>query len=165
MALAREQIVEQSVKEFVRDQLFNVRGINAGKVEIIDSPPERKAGALPQPLDKNYAALGFHFDEGGVQAELGSDLKRRVYVIEFIVFGITSTWAANLASTIRDAVEVDNGRIPLLDFGKTGHPVMDYMTDANAIARREAVGDPHPWEEFVWITTVQVSDEYFASLV
>lgn len=165
MPLAREQIVEQSVKEFVREQLFTVRGLSKDRVEIIDSPPERKAGALPQPLDKNYAALGFHFDEGGVQAELGSDLKRRVYVIEFIVFGLTSTWAANLANTIRDAAEVDNGRIPLLDFSATGHPPVDYLTEAAAIARREPVADPHPWEEFVWITTIQVQDEYFAHLV
>lgn len=164
MALAREQIVEQSVKEFVREQLFDVRGINEEKVEIIDSPPERKAGALPQPLDKNYAALGFHFDEGGRQAELGSDLKSRVYVIEFIVFGLTSTWAANLANTIRDASEVD-GRIPLLDFSQAGHPPMDYLTDVASIARRESVPDPHPWEEFVWITTIQVTDEYYARLV
>lgn len=165
MALAREQIVEQSVKEFVRQQLFTVRGISEDRVEIIDSPPERKADAIETPLTKNYAALGFHFDEGGQQAELGSDLKRRVYVVEFIVFGMTSTWAANLANTIRDSAEVDNGRIPLLDFSAAGHPPMDYLTDAAAIARREAVPDPHPWEEFVWITTIQVTDEYFARLV
>jgi hypothetical protein len=165
MAISREQIVEQSVKEFVREQLFDVRGLSEDKVEIIDSPPERKADAIETPLTKNYAALGFHFDEGGEQAELGSDLKRRVYVIEFIVFGMTSTWAANLANTIRDAAEVDNGRIPLLDLATAGHPVLDYMTDAAAIARRQPVPDPHPWEEYVWITTVQVSDEYYSRLV
>ncbi len=165
MALSREQIVEQSVKEFVRKQLFDVRGISKDKVEIIDRPPERKTGALETPLKKNYAALGFHFDEGGKQAELGSDLKRRVYIIEFIVFGMTSVWASNLANTIRDAAEVDNGRIPLLDLSTEGHPALDYLTDAAAIARAEAITDPHPWEEFVWITTIQVTDEYFASLV
>lgn len=165
MALSREQIVEQSVKEFIREQLFKVRGISEDKVEIIDNPPERKADAIETPLKKNYAALGFHFDEGGRQAELGSDLKRRVYVIEFIVFGMTSTWASNLANTIRDSAEVQNGRIPLLDFGAAGHPPFDFLTDVAAIARREPVNDPHPWEEYVWITTIQVTDEYFASLV
>lgn len=165
MAISREQLVEQSVKEFIKTQLFDVRGISEDKVEIIDSPPERKAGAIETPLTKNYAALGFHFDEGGEQGELGSDLKRRAYVIEFIVFGMTSTWASNLANTIRDAAEVDNGRIPLLDIGQRGQPVIDYMTDAAATARREPVPDPHPWEEYVWITTISVSDEYYARLV
>jgi len=44
MAISREQLVEQSVKEYIREQLFDVRGISEDKVQIIDSPPERKAG-------------------------------------------------------------------------------------------------------------------------
>lgn len=163
--ISREQLVEQSVKEYIREQLFEVRGIDESQVEILDSPVERKTGALPQPLEKNYAALGFHFDEGGVQAELGSDLKRRQYVIEFIVYGLSSTWAANLANIIRDSSEVDNGRIPLLDFSKSGHPILDYLVDASAISRRQVVDDPKPFEEYLWITLISVTDEYYSSLV
>lgn len=154
-------MVEQSVQEFLKEQLFTVRGYPQAQIEILDSFPK---DGLPQPLDKNYVAMGFHFDEGGVQAELGSDLKRRTYVLEVFVFGLSSIWGGNLASTIRDAADVD-GVIPLLDLSAAGSPEIDKLVVITAHARREPINNPQPWEEFVWTVTIQVEDEYWASLV
>lgn len=160
MALARETIVTQSVEEFLRDQLFTVRGYPETQVELL----EAFNGTLPDPASKNYVAAGFHFDEGGVQAELGSSLKTRNYIIEFIVFGIDGRWGENLASTISLALDVD-GLIPLLDFSEVGKPVMDQLLVMQTSSRHEPIEKPEPWQEHVHTVTAIVQDTYYASQV
>lgn len=161
MAIARETTVEQSCIEFLRDQLFNVRDFPEEQIEILDRFPDSK---LPQPLTKNYIAAGFHFDEGGVQAELGSSLKTRNYVLEFYVFALSAAWGGSLSSTLRDAVDVI-GTIPLLDLSQPEKPEFDRLVVLTATSRNEPVEDPEPWEQFVYAVTVVVEDTYFASLM
>jgi hypothetical protein len=49
-----------------------------------------------------------------VQAELGSDLLRRQYVIEVWVIGLSAVEGRNLANAVRDSMEAD-GVVPLKD--------------------------------------------------
>lgn len=160
MAITREDIVEQSVTDWIREQLFDVRDYPTSQIEIIDRFPSE---GLPQPIDKNYIALGFGFDQGGESGEMGSDLRFRTYVFEFFVFGRSHTWAKNLANTIKFSADVDNGRIPLLDITDTEKPVIDYLIVEGTNVEHQAIANPEPWQEHVFLTTVRVEDQYFAS--
>lgn len=159
--IPREELVEQSVTDYLRNQLFNVRDYTADKVEILQAFEQTRFDQMDR-MEKSYIAIGFSFDDGGRQAELGSDLKRRVYTIEFATFGANATWGRNLANIIVSALEFD-GTIPLKDVGGTGD-VIDTLLVDNVRAQRVPVSKPRPWQEHLWATRVVVTDEYFASL-
>jgi hypothetical protein len=159
--ITREQIVTQSVQDYVRGQLFDVRNYPEEQVQLLDSFPY---DGLPQPLDRNYVASGFNFDDPGVQAELGSDLKTRVYTLEFFIFGQTAVWASNLAHAIKFAADND-GVIPLLDISDLNKPQIDVLVVEGTRAERQVIQDPAPHERFVWVTSVVVEDTYHARLV
>jgi hypothetical protein len=159
--VTREEMVEQSVSDYLREQIFTVRGYPPARVGLMDAFAE---SLLPSPLDKNYLAIGFNFDDGGEQAELGSDLLRRQYVIEVWVIGLSSAEGRNLANAVRDSMESE-GTVPLKDITAAGAPVIDYLIVDPVRAAREPVGEPKPWQEFLWIVTVPVLDEYHARLV
>lgn len=156
--VTREDMIDQSVTDYVRAGLQS-RGYDEPDVKIVEAFPY-----TIEKLDRQLVALGFNFDDEGEQAELGSDLKRRVYTIEFFVFGTTLTWARNLANAIKFACDVD-GRIPLKDVSQDPAPVIDHMLVNGIRTQRQVVPDPEPWQEFVYLTTVEVQDEYFAALV
>lgn len=161
MAITREDLVEQSVQDYVRTAIFTDRGYPTAKVELLDAfPYDRFDGAL----DKNYVALGFNFDDQGQQAELGSDLKTRVYTLEFFVFGISQVWARNLANAIKFAADND-GIIPLLDYADLAKPQIDSLVVEGTRTERQPINNPQPWERNVWITYVVVEDIYHAALV
>jgi hypothetical protein len=109
--VTREEMVEQSVSDYLREQIFTVRGYPPARVELMEAFAE---SLLPTPLDKNYLAIGFNFDDGGVSAELGSDLLRRQYVIEVWVIGLSAAEGRNLANAVRDSMEAE-GTVPLKD--------------------------------------------------
>jgi hypothetical protein len=160
--ISREDMVEQSVTEWVRNAIFVVRGFPASDVELRESfPHELGEGSV---LGKNLIAAGYDFDDGGEQAELGSDLMVRRYTIEFFVFGQTRTWAKNLANNIKFALDVD-GTIPLLDISQVPPVEIDRLVVISPRTARQPVADPEPWQEFIWTTTVQIEDTYHAALV
>jgi hypothetical protein len=160
--ISREDLVEQSVQEYVKDKLFSApRNYSTDLVELLDAfPYDRFDGEL----DKNYVALGFNFDDDGRQAELGSDLKTRLYTIEFFIFGMSAVWGRNLANVVKFAADND-GIIPLLDFGDLAKPQIDALVVDGTRAERQAVRDPKPHERHVWVTYVVVEDTYRAALV
>lgn len=160
--IPREELVEQSVTDYLRNQLFNVRDYSAADVEILQAF-DRARFELMTKLDKNYIAIGFSFDDGARQAELGSDLKRRIYTIEFSTFGMTALWGRNLGNIIASSLEFD-GCIPLKDVGGTGD-VIDTLLVDNVRASRVPLANPRPWQDHIWATRVVVTDEYFASQV
>lgn len=157
MRVTREELVEQSVTDFLREQLFTVRGYPPARVELLEAFVESKFGL--EPLAKNYVAIGFSFDDGGVPAELGSDLLRRQYVIEVWVIGQSAAEGRNLANAVRDAIESE-GVVPLKDVTAVGQPIIDYLIVDPVRAQRQPVPEPKPWQEFLWIVTVPVLDEY-----
>lgn len=157
--VTREDLVEQSVTNFVRGALLD-RGYTADKVEIVETFP----GHELEQLDHCLVALGYNLDDEGTQAELGSDLTTRVYRFEFFVFGTTRTEAKNVANTIKFALQADYSRVPLLQVDQAGTPEIDTLIVEGASADRQVVPDPEPWQEFVWLTTAAVEDIYVASL-
>lgn len=157
--ISREDMVEQSVQDYVRNAIFVERAYPATQVEMIDGYPY---GATT--LTKNLIAAGFNFDDEGEQAEMGSDLKRRLYTIQFIVFGKTNTYARNLANVIKFAIDRE-GFMPLKDISQPGAPEVDVLTVVGVSAERQIVADPEPFEQYIWTTTAQFEDVYYASLV
>lgn len=159
--VSREEMVEQSVSDYLREQLFTARGYPAARVALLEAFVESK---LPSPLDKNYVAIGFNFDDGGHAAELGSDLLRRQYVIEVWVMGLSAAEGRNLANAVRDSMESE-AVVPLKDITAPGQPVIDYLMVDPVRAQRQPVPEPKPWQEYLWIVTIPVLDEYHARLV
>lgn len=158
--ITREDLVEQSVTDWLRHQMFTVRGYPSARVELVGAFDESK---FDGPLDKNYLAIGFNFDDGGVLAELGSDLLRRTYTIEVWVIGLSATEGRNLANAVRDSMEQE-GTVPLKDITQPSTPIIDYLIVDPVRVQRQPVPEPTPWQEFLWIVTVPVEDEYHARL-
>lgn len=156
--ITREDLVEQSVTDYVRHGLYVDRAYPEDQVEIIESFTGR-----PLELTRTLIALGFNFDDGGEAAEMGSDLKRRQYTIEMFTFGVNATYARNVANAIKFISERD-GRIPLKDISLPDQPVIDSMEVLSAHAARQPVPNPEPWQEHVWLTSMRVEDVYHASL-
>lgn len=157
--ISREDMVTQSVQTFAQAQIFDVRNYPRDQVEFRESFPYGLAA-----LDKNLVAIGFNFDDSGEQAEMGSSLKKRLYTIEFFVFGKTNVYARNLANVLKFALEGD-GLIPLLDIAQTPPVQIDALLVEGVSAERQIVQDPEPWQEFVWTTHLRVEDYYYSTLV
>jgi hypothetical protein len=157
--ITREDCIQQSVFNYARDALV-ARGYPDDKVRLL----EAWEGQLSGDLDRNYVAFGFDFDDEGRQAELGSDLKVRLYTIQALVFGQSHTLARNIANALKFALEVD-GTIPLLDISQPGLPEIDRLTVDGVSAERQAMADPEPWQRFLYTTTVRLEDFYPAALV
>jgi hypothetical protein len=155
--ISRDDVIERSVEVYLRNQVFGVRGYPPDRVRLLDIYPDDKR--LATPLDMNYVAIGYTFDDGGRQAELGSNLKRRLHTIDFHVFGISRVWAKNLATVIRSSLESD-GVINLLD--PATDAVIDHVDVDYVSAQLHPVKTPRPWEENIWITRLRVED-YFDS--
>lgn len=158
--ITREEMVEQSVTDYLRDQMFNERGYPAARVEIKDAFVESD---FDGPLNKNYLAIGFNFDDGGRAIELGSDLVERQYVIEVWVIATSAQEGRNLANAVRDSMETD-GTVPLKDYTAADAPIVDYMEVDPVRAQRQPVPEPKPWQEFLWIVSIPVLDQYNARL-
>lgn len=161
MAINRETLIVQSTQDYVREQLFDVKSYPEDQIVLLDSFPHNR---FDGPLDKNYIAFGFNFDDEGRQAELGSDLKTRTYTLEFFTFGLNSIWGSNLANAIKFAADTD-GVIPLLDYGQIAKPEIDRLIVTGTRAEQQVIPEPAPYEENVWVTWVNVEDCYFARLV
>jgi hypothetical protein len=156
--VTREELVEQSVTDYLRDQIFTVRAYPSARVALVEAFDEHE---LPSPLDRNYLAIGFNFDDGGECAELGSDLLRRQYTIEVWVMGLSGAEGRNLANAVRDSMEFD-AVVPLKDITAAGQPVIDYLMVDPVSVQRQPVPEPKPWQEFLWIVSIPVIDEYHA---
>lgn len=162
--ITREEMVEESVEIFLRQEILVTRAYPASRVEFTDAFLERRLDALTT-LDRNYIATGFNFDDGGTAAELGSDLVRRTYTIEVFVVGLDVASGRNLANAIRDSVENASGLLPLRDIRQAGNPVIDYLLVDPVRLARQAIADPKPWQEALWVVHVPVVDEYYAGQV
>lgn len=157
--ITREDLIEQSVTDYIRHAIFTERGYPANRVELVEAFDEER---FEGPLDKNYLAVGFNFDDGGRPLELGSDLVERVYTIELWVIGMDGTSGRNLANAVRDSAEED-GLIPLLDIRQQGKPVIDQLVVDPVRAMRQPVPQPRPWQRFLWIVHIPVVDQYYLS--
>lgn len=161
--ITREDMVEQSVTDYLRVKLFDERGYPTDRVEIVDAFQPSHFEATVN-LDRNYVALGFNFDNGGVPGEMGSDLIRRTYTIEVWVIAQTPQMGRNLANAIRDSLQSE-ATIPLRNISAAGAPEIDRLIVDPVRVERQPVPDPKPWQENIWIVYAPVVDEYYASAV
>lgn len=158
--ITREDMVEQSVQDFLRSELFSVRGYPTDRVELMDAFRPSLFEEMST-LDKTYLALGFNFDDGGKHAELGSTLMQRVYTVEVWVIAQTPEAGRNLANAAREAVD-HAGAIPLKDLTQPGEPVIDALILERARVERQPVPDPKPWQENIFIVYIALEDIYYA---
>lgn len=156
--ITREQLVTESVQRYAEANL-RAHGYIPGEVTMLEAFPYSYVGELTT----NLVATGFDFDNEGDQAELGSDLKTRLYTVQFFVFGKTQTWAKNIAHAIKFALDAEP-TIPLLDIGVAGRPEIDRLVLVGVSAERQLFTDPDPFQQHVWSTTARVEDTYFARL-
>lgn len=161
--ITREQRVQASLISYLRTKLFDELGYPADRVKLVDAFEHSKFEG-DEPLDNNYLALGFNFDDGGRPAELGSTLITRTYTMEVWVMALTPTVGLNLANAVRDEAEADM-RIPLLDIALPDAPVIDYVLVGNCRAQRQPVQNPQPWQENLWIVYIPLVDEYYRATV
>ena len=163
--ITREDAVEQSTFDFVKQELTTLNYL-PGVVTLRESfpTPTERATALA----KTVVALGFNFDDGGKQIELGSDLTQFIHTVEIWVFGINTGVGRNVANVIRGILNGGDGLIPLKDIGTDGQPVVDQLVlvdERGAVVARQVNADPRPWDMYVWTVTVRVEDTYNPSLV
>lgn len=159
--VTREELIEGSLIQYAREGLL-ARGFPQEDWKMLESYPY----GIQKLEGVNLIAAGFSFDDGGRQAELGSNLKERQHTAEFFVFGLTNTWARNLANAIKFTLESDeNGMVPLRDVTvQPDLPIIDYLYLDTVFSHRQPLPDPEPWQEFTWITTVKVTDFYYPTL-
>jgi hypothetical protein len=163
--ITREDAVEQSVFDYVKAGLTVLNYVpNVVTLrEAFPTPTERSSQ-----LTKTIVALGFNFDDGGKQIELGSDLTEYVHTVETWVFGVSAQVGRNVANVIRGLLNSGDGLIPLKDIGAEGQPVIDQLVlrdERGAMVSRQVNADPRPWDMFVWTITVRVEDVYNPSVV
>jgi hypothetical protein len=159
--ITREDMVEQSVTDFLRNALFVERQYPAAQVQLLEAFEPSRFEPMTT-LDKNYVSIGFNFDDGGSQAELGSSFRRRIYTIEVWVVALTPVAGRNLANAVRDALDA-SGLVPLKDLTQSGTPVIDQLLVQRVRADRQPIADPRPWQENVWVVAVEILDEYYAA--
>lgn len=155
--ISREQKITQSVQDYVRAALA-ARGYG-GEVDFEES----WEGIRRDGLSKTTITSGFDFDDEGTQAEMGSDLKVRLYTVQFVVFGTTEVWAKNLASVIKFAIDED-GAIPLMDIEADPPVEIDRLEVVGVSTERQGAANPEPWNEHVWSCTARLQDTYHARL-
>lgn len=152
--ISRQDLVEQSVLYYIQNGLSGL-GITPGYLEAFNTNLfENEA------LDKSYIAEGFNSTDGGRLWELGSNLRRTLYNLEYWIIGLNYSEGRNLANQVRGLVE-QNLIIPILDFTQPQpYPVIDALESAEHPAKveRAVVGNPLPWQQYLWQVCVPVLD-------
>jgi hypothetical protein len=164
VVVTREDMIEQSITDHIRAGLV-AKGYGPTLVKLRESFPDYNERATE--LTVTTVAIGFNFDDGGRNAELGSDLIRRIYTIELWVFGVRADLGRNVAHVIRAIAEEDGGRIPLKDVSVAGQPVIDVLVlldESGVKVERQIAADPQPWDSHVWTVSLRLEDYYSPSL-
>lgn len=162
-SVERNVQIQKSVFQYLCTQLYDVRGFSRDDLQVEESFDYER---FTEALDKTYLSLGFNFDDGGVLAEMGSSLIRRVITIEAFVFGLTNEWADTIVGAVQRQLWADQA-IPLLDIGSSDTPaIIDYLfiPDRGSVrGERVPVRDPRPWEKYLQRIVVKVEDEAYAA--
>lgn len=154
--ITREQKCAHSVLEFVRALL--VGRYAADDYEVRESFPYKDIEEATA-IRKQHIALGFQFDDGGRDGEMGSNFTRLLHTFEVFVFATSDPWGENLATRIAESIHAAE-LVPLLD-PENGNAVIDQMIVEQSVAARQPVRNPRPWEEHVWLCTAKLWDEFY----
>lgn len=156
--VSREDLIESSVLKFVQDGLAAV-GLGTDKIGYKES---FNTDLFEGEIDRSYIAAGFHMNDGGRLWELGGTLRRKVYTFEYWVIGLNYEQGKNLAHQVGLIIEGDL-IIPILDFTQPGAPVIDALESAEHPAKveRAIVGNPEPWQQYLYTVNIPVLDFYY----
>lgn len=164
MAITREDQIEQSIYDHLESSL-RAKGYPEKLVKLREAFPTYNERSTP--LTVTTIAIGFNFDDGGRQAEVGSDLLQRIYTIEFWVFGTTPTLGRNVAHMVR-AIFEESYLVPIKDIGVAGQPVIDQLPlldERGVQVERQIATEPRAWDSNVWTATTKWEDYYSPALV
>lgn len=156
--VTREDMIEQSVSDYVREQLV-ARDYDDTLVQVREAFPTLDERSSE--LTVSQLAIGFNFDDGGTPMELGSNLTLFVHTIELWVFGVEPGLGRNIAQVVRTIMLADGYTVPLKDVGVAGEPVIDMLVVEKAAVNRQIAHDPRPWDMYVWTCTARVEDCYY----
>jgi hypothetical protein len=159
MPVERRTKVVESCKELVRGKLFQPGGYSTEDVSIVDALTGTQ---FTGKLDKTYVGAGYMFDDGGRQAEIGSDLQRYIWTVEYLVFAPNMTWGKSVADAVGAAFPVGDN-IPLLDIGGSRAPTGETAIVTYSQAQRVVVRAPRPWEEYIYQVRAKIEDYFYAS--
>lgn len=162
MAINRETKVTQSVKVYSKIRLEQ-KGWSASELVFLEAFPYTDAEFDGDIEERSYLAFGFNFDDDGRAAEMGSDLKTRVYTLEFFVFADDEDEAKAIANDLKFAIDTDE-IVPIVDLADDDLPQVDSLVVLGVSAKKVLVEDPDPFQEHVWLTTARVEDTYSSSL-
>lgn len=159
----REELVEYSILEAIKIGLalpefgftLEGEGQNIELRESFPTPSERT-----QELKTTTVAFGFNMDDGGKEMELGSSLTEYVHTIEVWTFATEPHLGRRVAHAIKHIVRRNSDIISILDFNQEGNPVIDYLIVNSAQAKHQANNSARPWDQFVWTTSIRVTDVY-----
>jgi hypothetical protein len=156
--VTREDKIEQTISNLVRQKLTDHDYIPE-VVDLREAFPT--ADERAQELTKSQVAVGFSFDDGGLQAEMGTDLRVYTHTVEFWSFGIEADEGRNVANFIKQ-IFISNMTLPLLDIGGSDEAaIIAYLEipDAHSVStRRQISAQPFPWDRFVWSTAIKIQD-------
>lgn len=157
--ISREKLIEMSVLKYVQDGLATM-GLGTDKITYLES---FNTNIFDAEIEKTYIAAGFHANDGGRLWELGSNLRRKCWTFEYWIIGLNYEQGENLANQVSLVVETDL-LIPILDFTEPQpYPVIGALESAEEPAKvmRAIVGDPMPWQRFLYTVTIPVLDFYY----
>lgn len=159
--VTREQIVSWATFAFIKAALEE-RGFPDDQIEYRQSFQSNMLGD-EDTADHVIIAAGFHADDGGRLLELGSNLRRKTYQLEYWVVAPTAGMGDAMKNAIAEACEASDV-IPLYDYTQTvDAPVIGFlwMDENPARGERVAVPDPAPWQENLYLVNVRVTDDYY----
>lgn len=163
--VTRQDKIEQTVTNLVRQKLTDYEYIPA-VVDLREAFPS--ADERAQELTKSQVAVGFSFDDGGLPAEMGTNLRVYTHTVEFWSFGIEADEGRNVANFTKSIFE-SNMTMPLYDIGGADETaVIAYLEipDAHSIStRRQISAQPFPWDRFVWSTAIKIQDWHTPEVV
>jgi hypothetical protein len=165
MSLIREELVEASVMRCITTGLPGY-GYTLGEMppanvyvrEAFPTPEERGVELAVTTL-----AFGFNIDDGGLPAEMGSNLTKYVHTLTCWVFALEPRFGLRLAHTIKHVVRGSLDQIPLLDFNQPDAPQIDALNVLKTQVRHEVNNSPRPWDQYVWTASISVRDVCYPS--
>lgn len=163
--LLREELVEMSVMRCIAVGLPDygyvvangtgaiVPGANILLREAFPTPEERG-----QELTITTLAFGFNIDDGGREAEMGTNLTRYDHTLTCWTFGLEPRFTRRVAHTIKNIARRNLDMIPLYDFNQSNDPQIAALQVERTQVRHEINNSPRPWDQYVYTTALVVRD-------
>jgi hypothetical protein len=162
--ILREELVELSVMRAITAGLPDFGYTLSGSdqdVKVREAFPT--ATERGEELTMTTLAFGFNSDDGGEQAELGSNLTRQESTLVCWVFALEPAFGRRLGFSVKHIARRYGDSIPLYDFNETPDdpPKIDTLQVLRVQTRHEVNNSVRPWDRYVWTTAIVVRDIYY----